>query len=128
MPGHVGTSIVINSAKAHGQEPDSLDSEALSRVRHQMVTRGVPVGEVSDDDLRMGVQMLGELFRDNAPTSAARAATIILDGVRHNRWRILVGSDAEIIDAEVRADPEHAYDVEFWEAMRGKGLLGGFGI
>jgi len=127
MPGHIGTSIVINSAKAHGQEPASLDTEALARVRRQLVSRGIAVGEVSDDDLRMGVQMMGELFRDTAPTSAARAAAIILEGVRNNRWRILVGNDAEIIDAEVRADPEHAYDVEFWEAMRAKGLLGGFG-
>ena len=36
--------------------------------------------------------------------TAAEAATIILDGVRNNTWRILVGQDAEILD---RRDEEH---------------------
>ncbi len=127
MPGHIGTSIVINSSKAHGREPESLSSDDLAKVRLQLAARGLPVDGISDDDLRKGVQMMGEAFRDTAPTTAAQAATIILDGVRQNRWRILVGEDAEILDAEVRADPEHAYDPEFWDAMRAKGLFGGFG-
>ena len=46
-----------------------------------------------------------------------RLRRIILDGVRENRWRILVGEDAEMLDADVRADPEHAYETEFWEAL-----------
>jgi hypothetical protein len=71
--------------------------------------------------------MMGEAFRDTAPTTAARAATIILEGVRQNRWRILVGEDADALDAEVRADPEHAYDPEFWEALQARGLFGGLG-
>ncbi len=49
-------------------------------------------------------------FRDKAPLSAAEAATIILDGVRSGAWRILVGKDATMIDATVRAKPEAAYD------------------
>jgi len=49
-------------------------------------------------------------FRDKAPLSAAEAATIILDGVRSGAWRILVGEDAKMIDAAVRAKPESAYD------------------
>ncbi len=127
MPGHIGTSIVLNSAKVFGRDADSMDDEDLERVRRQLVSRGLPADGVSDEDLRKGVQMMGEAFRDHAPTSAAQAATIILNGVRENRWRILVGEDAERIDAEVRADPEHAYDVEFWERIRAKGLFGGFG-
>jgi hypothetical protein len=67
--------------------------------------------------------MMGETFRDAAPTTAAQAATIILDGVAANRWRILVGEDAAIVDADVRADPEHAYDPEFWDALHEKGLF-----
>ena len=31
-PGHVGTSIILNSAKAHDRDPDSLDAEALARA------------------------------------------------------------------------------------------------
>jgi NAD(P)-dependent dehydrogenase (short-subunit alcohol dehydrogenase family) len=127
MPGHIGTSIVINSGKAHGHEPESMDADELARVRRQLAGRGLPVDTVSDEDLRKGIKMLGEAFRDAAPTTAAQAATIILEGVRQNRWRILVGHDAEVLDAEVRADPEGAYEPEFWEALRAKGLFGGLG-
>jgi NAD(P)-dependent dehydrogenase (short-subunit alcohol dehydrogenase family) len=127
MPGHIGTSIVINSGKAHGQEPETMATDRLDKLRVQLTARGLPLDGVSDEDLRKGIQMIGEGFRDAAPTTAATAATIILDGVRQNRWRILVGDDAELLDAEVRADPEHAYDIEFWEALRTKGVFGVFG-
>ena len=125
MPGHVGTSIVINSGIIHGKEPDSLDQEDLVKVRRQLAADGTPVDEVSDEDLRKGVAMFGEAFRDLAPLSAASAATIILDGVRQNKWRILVGEDAVIADEMVRADPEHAYEPEFWRALQARGLFGG---
>jgi hypothetical protein len=55
------------------------------------------------------VKTMGEMFRDNAPLTAAQAATIILDGVRAGKWRILVGDDAQALDEAVRADPEGAY-------------------
>jgi hypothetical protein len=38
------------------------------------------------------------LFREVAPMTAAAAATVILDGVKADRWRILVGEDAKQID------------------------------
>jgi NAD(P)-dependent dehydrogenase (short-subunit alcohol dehydrogenase family) len=126
MPGHVGTSIVINSGIVHGKEPDSLDQEDLVKVRRQLAADGTPVDEVSDDDLRKGVAMFGEAFRDLAPLSAASAAAIILDGVRQNKWRILVGEDAVITDQMVRDDPEHAYEPEFWRALQARGFFGGF--
>jgi NAD(P)-dependent dehydrogenase (short-subunit alcohol dehydrogenase family) len=124
MPGHIGTSIVINSGKVHGQDPDTMGPDRLLRLRGQLTASGFPLDGVSDEDLRKGVQMMGETFRDSAPTSASQAATIILDGVRENRWRILVGEDAEIIDGEVRRDPEHAYDAEFWQSLQARGLFG----
>ena len=49
-------------------------------------------------------------FRDKAPLSAAGAAAIILDGVRSGAWRVLVGEDAERLDAAVRANPGASYD------------------
>jgi len=126
MPGHIGTSIVINSGKAHGRTPELLDADDLARMRRQLIARGLPGDEISDEDLRKGAQVMGEGFRDNAPTTAKQAATIILEGVRANRWRILVGEDAEKLDREVRADPEHAYEPEFWAALQAKGVFGGF--
>jgi len=56
-------------------------------------------------------------FLEDAPTTAAQAATIILDGVKADRWRILVGDDAHKLDAAVRANPEAAYSPEFFDAM-----------
>ena len=58
-------------------------------------------------------------FRDKAPLSAAGAAAIILDGVRSGAWRVLVGEDAERLDAAVRANPGAAYDyAELGKALR----------
>jgi hypothetical protein len=52
---------------------------------------------------------------DEALTSAAQAATIILEGVKADRWRILVGADAHKIDEMVRQSPERAYDIAFFD-------------
>jgi hypothetical protein len=61
-------------------------------------------------------------FRNNALTSAAQAAKIILDGVKADRWRILVGKDAEFLDRMVRAEPEDAYSPAFYEEfIKGSG-------
>ena len=53
-------------------------------------------------------------FLTDAPTSAAEAARTILDGVKADQWRILVGSDAQLMDRMVREDPEHAYEDQFF--------------
>ena len=81
---------------------------------------GLPVAEVTNEQLRLGMQMLAEGFRDNAPTTAAEAAKIILDGVRAERWRILVGRDAEVLDELVREAPEEAYEPAFMERLRAR--------
>ena len=56
------------------------------------------------------MDVVSQMFHDNAPLSAAGAAAIILEGVRREQWRILVGDDAHALDAAVRADPEQAYE------------------
>ena len=99
----------------------------MARLRAQLAGRGLPVDGVSDEDLRKGMQMMAEGFRDAAPTTAAQAATIILEGVRANDWRILVGDDAQVLDAEVRADPEHAYDEDFWAKLQARGAFNAMG-
>lgn len=108
MPGHIGTDIVTNSRRVHGGD-GPLDDEGVAVARQQMAERGVPVGSMDDDAVRSMVEMFGQLFRDSAPMTAAQAATVILDGVRADRWRILVGEDARKLDEQVRADPEGAY-------------------
>ena len=57
--------------------------------------------------------------------SAAAAADIILQGVRENRWRILVGEDAQAIDRLVRANPEGAYEPALVEEMYALGHFRG---
>ena len=47
--------------------------------------------------------------------TAAEAAKVILDGVKANRWRILVGTDAHKIDEMVRQSPDRAYDIAFFD-------------
>jgi len=113
LPGHVGTNIMANSRRAHGgPEPDKLTGEALARFRTMLTDGGVVPADASDDDVRQALARIENDFRDKAPLSAAGAATIILDGVRAGAWRILVGQDAELIDASVRALPEAAYDYQ----------------
>jgi NAD(P)-dependent dehydrogenase (short-subunit alcohol dehydrogenase family) len=111
MPGHIGTDIVINSRRLHGgSEPEDMTADEIAEARAQMVARGVPAEALSEDDaVRSLIRALAEGFRDNAPLSAAGAATIILDGVRAGEWRILVGDDAHALDAAVRADPLSVY-------------------
>jgi hypothetical protein len=53
----------------------------------------------------------------HAPTSAEEAATIILDGVRADRWRILVGKDAHRLDELVRESPERGYEPGFFRSF-----------
>ena len=111
MPGHIGTSIAINTRKILGQPaPLEMPSEDVAAIRDRMVERGLPVGNESDDQIRSAIHQRSLDFRDNAPTSAAEAAGIILDGVREERWRILVGDGAKALDERVRGDPESAYD------------------
>jgi NAD(P)-dependent dehydrogenase (short-subunit alcohol dehydrogenase family) len=123
MPGHIGTGILLNSFRYFGLDPKTADAEQLGQLRERLASMGIDASAASDEDLRNGLQMQGEMFRDLAPTSAAQAATIILDGVRADRWRILVGEDAEQLDEMVRDDPENAYEPSFIEQMRARGVF-----
>ncbi|HTV98844.1 MAG TPA: SDR family NAD(P)-dependent oxidoreductase [Streptosporangiaceae bacterium] len=80
MPGYIATNIVGNSMRAFGLTDEAEIAKANAG------------------------------WQENAPTSAAEAATIILDGVRSGAWRILVGADAEKLDEFVRGNPESTYD------------------
>jgi NAD(P)-dependent dehydrogenase (short-subunit alcohol dehydrogenase family) len=93
MPGHIGTSIALNTAVMLGRQIDA------------------------------GITEMDAAFRNNAPTTAADAATVILDGVRAGRWRILVGDDAEALDDLVRAYPEEAYEPSFRERLDASDVL-----
>ncbi len=119
MPGHIGTSIAINSGKILGHnDPMDMTAEEVAEVRIGIEKAGIPTAELSDDEIRGFIHQRGEDFRDNAPTSSAEAATIILDAVRAEKWRVLVGEDASILDRLVRENPEIAYTEAFLEKVR----------
>jgi NAD(P)-dependent dehydrogenase (short-subunit alcohol dehydrogenase family) len=128
MPGHIGTSIAINSGRVLGR-PAALDmsEDDIKDIRERMMSSGGEMSEVvmnlSDDQIREFMHQRGIAFRDNAPTSAEEAATIILGGVKAGKWRILVGEDAHRLDERVRANPESAYEISFIEATQDAGDL-----
>lgn len=114
MPGHIGTSIVANSRKVlTGSQSDDLSAEDIERSRGRIAAMGM--GQLSDDQIRAMSAEQHRRFLEDAPTSAAEAAKIILDGVKAERWRILVGEDAHRLDERVRAAPETAYEADFYQ-------------
>jgi NAD(P)-dependent dehydrogenase (short-subunit alcohol dehydrogenase family) len=117
MPGHIGTSIVINSGQLLGSDPKEMSDAELDDARENLVRRGVDLSQATNEQVRQALVMQGEMFRDDAPTTAGEAAKVILDGVRERRWRILIGDDAETLDRMVREDPEGAYGQEFMERL-----------
>lgn len=117
MPGHIGTSIVINSGRMLGTDPKEMSDEDLDEARENFVRRGFDLSNATHEQIRQALVMQGEMFRDAAPMTAAEAAKVILDGVRERRWRILVGQDAVGLDRLVREDPEGAYTTEFMERL-----------
>ena len=126
LPGHVGTDIIVNSLRARGlPAPEQMSDSQLEElipasVRADLINAGALAEGASADDLRQMLVRGNADFRDKAPVSAGEAATIILDGVRSGAWRILIGEDAETIDAAVRAKPGAAYDyAELFSAAAG---------
>lgn len=118
MPGHIGTSIMANSRKIHsGNELETLSATEIVQARERASAAGIDVASMSDLDIQNMVIERARRFIEEAPTTAAEAATIILDGVKADRWRILVGKDAVRLDELVRQSPERAYDLDFFETL-----------
>ncbi len=95
FPGHVGTGIAANTVLAHGIDPAIVP----------------------------GILERAAAFRNEAPTTSASAATIILDAVKAGEWRILVGEDAHVLDSMVRDRPTEVYGDDFLRDMAAQGVL-----
>jgi NAD(P)-dependent dehydrogenase (short-subunit alcohol dehydrogenase family) len=118
MPGHIGTSIVTNSRKIQsGNDTDEISALEIEQARSRLTSTGKDASAMSDDDIRDMMTERARRFLEEAPTTAAQAATIILDGVKADRWRILVGDDAHKLDERVRQSPERAYDEDFFDEL-----------
>ena len=77
----------------------------------------IDASKMSDADIQKAADDRAKSFLEDAPTSAAQAAKIILDGVKAGKWRILVGDDAQRLDERVRQTPERAYEPEFYQSF-----------
>jgi NAD(P)-dependent dehydrogenase (short-subunit alcohol dehydrogenase family) len=118
MPGHIGTSIVSNSRKVQsGTDSERLTDSDILQARQRLKGMGVDTAAMSDEDIQTAAAERARTFLEEAPTTAAQAARIILDGVKAEKWRILVGADASLLDERVRQAPERAYDAEFFESF-----------
>jgi hypothetical protein len=100
-----------------GRDPKELPDDKLLEARDRLERMGFPVAGLSPDQIRQAMIERAESFERDAPTTAAQAAKIILDGVRRKRWRILVGRDAEVLDRLVREAPEDAYGEAFMQRL-----------
>jgi len=120
MPGQIGTSIHLNGPRIlYGySEVSKMTSEEMVDARKRMEDRGMPLGGASDDDLKTAFLEHGETFRDNAPMSSAEAAEAILEGVRREEWRILLGKDAHALDKMARTYAERLYEPSLMEELR----------
>jgi NAD(P)-dependent dehydrogenase (short-subunit alcohol dehydrogenase family) len=116
MPGHIGTSIVSNTRLVQSGSERLTPNEIL-QARQRLKGMGIDTAVMSDEDVQQVALDRARTFHDQAPTTAAQAARIILDGVKAERWRILVGDDAHEIDRRVRQAPEQAYTAEFYESF-----------
>ena len=118
MPGHIGTSIVSNTRKVQsGDGSERLGPNEIMQTRQRLQGRGVDTATMSDEEIQQIALDRARTFREEAPTTAAAAAKIILDGVKAGKWRILVGEDAHKLDEMVRQAPERAYDEEFFRSI-----------
>jgi short-subunit dehydrogenase len=89
-PGHIGTNIVTNARMNKSEESASSMERLVGKV--------MGLGNSQEE--------LAAFFRNNG-MHASRASQIILNGVRKNRSRILVGTDAKLMDLCQRLTPMH---------------------
>jgi len=116
MPGHIGTSIVLNSRKIQNGS-ERLSENDIIATRQRLTGMGIDITQMSDEDIQQIGLERARSFLEEAPMTAAQAARVILDGVKTERWRILVGDDAHRLDERVRQTPERAYEPEFYQSF-----------
>ncbi len=118
MPGHIGTDINANLSKILGfHSIEEMTAEEMAMVRERLEKAGISTEGISDDEGRAMMIKERDDFKNNAPLTADQAAAIILDGVRNEKWRILVGYDAAFLEQVVRENPETAYDISFMDVL-----------
>ena len=117
MPGYVGTGIAKNTAEILGTDVVTFTDAEIEMQREQWLADGVIDNpDASPDEVRAMWRAWMADYEQGGITPD-EAATIILDGVRANQWRILVGPDAVALDEAVRREPERTYDLDFSSSL-----------
>ncbi|MBC8461728.1 MAG: short-chain dehydrogenase, partial [Deltaproteobacteria bacterium] len=117
MPGHVGSEIAVNTGRILGhKEPKDLSDEEVDQIRGRWKKIGIGDPEMDNEQIRIAIEEQRENFR-NGGLTPAQGADIILQGVKNEQWRILVGKDAEALDRAVRKFPLKTYDLDFSERV-----------
>src|SRR3954447_6535827 len=81
MPGHIGTSILSNSRKIQSESGSERLSDAeIALARERLKLMGVDTAAMSAENIQQLMAERARAFRHEAPTTAAAAAKIILDG------------------------------------------------
>jgi NAD(P)-dependent dehydrogenase (short-subunit alcohol dehydrogenase family) len=118
MPGHIGTGIAGNTGRVQsGIDSDAVSPQQIRQARARIASTGRDASTLSDAQIEQAIRERARRFLEEAPMTAAEAATVILDGVKADRWRILVGKDAHRIDELVRQAPEQAYEEDFFNRL-----------
>ena len=118
MPGHIGTGIAGNTGRVQsGIDSDTVSPQQIQQARARITSTGRDASAISDAQIEQAIRERARRFLEEAPMTAAEAAGVILDGVKADRWRILVGKDAHRIDELVRATPEQAYEADFFSRL-----------
>ena len=120
MPGYVGSGIARNTLEILGRDVmGDLSDAFIDAHRDSYVAEGwLTDRDAPADEIRAHLATITDRYEDGGITPDA-AAGIILDGVRAERWRILVGEDAAMLDEAVRGDPEGTYDLDFFGRAMG---------
>jgi NAD(P)-dependent dehydrogenase (short-subunit alcohol dehydrogenase family) len=107
MPGSIGTGIVGNSTLVRG------DADEFELLKEIPASTGFSLVDATPEELDRLRDIESEIYRELAGMTAAEAASVILDALRKDQWRILVGEDARELDRAARADPESIYRPDF---------------
>ena len=94
-----------------------MSDEEIDAIRGRWKKIGIGQPELDNDGIRAAIQQQQESFSSGGLTPA-RAADIILQGVKDEQWRILVGKDAEALDRAVRKAPLQTYDLDFGKLVQ----------
>lgn len=126
MPGYVGTQIAKNTGKILGQKgPEDLTDDEIEAGRAEWIAEGRIDASASADAIRRQFLQFQDDYEKGGLTSE-EAATIMLDGVKTDQWRVLVGPDAVAFDRAVRESPLDTYDLDFsdkiWASMQSPGV------